>query len=427
MDFAPLRHRDYRLLFVAQSVSLLGTMVSYVALPFQMYRLTHSSLSVGLLGLAELVPLLLTAFLGGALADAMDKRRLVIVTDAMLAAGSVSLAVVALHGQSVWMLYLLAAWMAAISALQRPSLEALVPRLVTPADVPAAATLATFRGSLGMIAGPAIGGALLASAGLAATYAVDAVSYLCSLVCLWMIRSIRPPENPEPPSLAAVVDGFRYAKSRQELIGTYVVDFVAMVFGMPLALFPALSDLLGGPHALGLLYAAPGVRRARRECHGPLGAARAPPRTGNHGGGDDLGCGDRGLRAVADAVARPAVPCSRRRRRRHQRHLPNDDLESDHSGSPARTPRQHRNGELLERSASGQCRGRDGGRGVWRSNVGCLWRTALRCRCDRVRAAAASVRQLSAGGIDARGGNSANRRCHEPCALRHEPWYRIAP
>jgi MFS family permease len=278
MDFAPLRHRDYRLLFVAQSVSLLGTMVSYVALPFQMYRLTHSSLSVGLLGLAELVPLLLTAFLGGALADAMDKRRLVIVTDAMLAAGSVSLAVVALHGQSVWMLYLLAAWMAAISALQRPSLEALVPRLVTPADVPAAATLATFRGSLGMIAGPAIGGALLASAGLAATYAVDAVSYLCSLVCLWMIRSIRPPENPEPPSLAAVVDGFRYAKSRQELIGTYVVDFVAMVFGMPLALFPALSDLLGGPHALGLLYAAPAF--------GALVAsvtARWAPRVRRHG------------------------------------------------------------------------------------------------------------------------------------------------
>jgi len=170
------------------------------------------------------------------------------------------------------------AWMAAISALQRPSLEALVPRLVTPADVPAAATLAVFRGSLGMIAGPAIGGALLASAGLAATYAVDAASYLCSLVCLWMIRSIRPPENPEPPSLAAVVDGFRYAKSRQELIGTYVVDFVAMVFGMPLALFPALSDLLGGPHALGLLYAAPAF--------GALVAsvtARWAPRVRRHG------------------------------------------------------------------------------------------------------------------------------------------------
>jgi len=176
------------------------------------------------------------------------------------------------------MLYLLAAWMAAISALQRPSLEALVPRLVTPAEVPAAATLAVFRGSLGMIAGPAIGGALLASAGLAATYAVDAASYLCSLVCLWMIRSIRAPENPEPPSLAAVVDGFRYARSRQELIGTYVVDFVAMVFGMPLALFPALSDLLGGPHALGLLYAAPAF--------GALVAsvtARWAPRVRRHG------------------------------------------------------------------------------------------------------------------------------------------------
>jgi MFS family permease len=214
---------------------------------------------VGLLGLAELVPLLVTAFVGGALADAMNKRRLVVVTDGLLALGSVSLAIVATYGQSAWMLYMLAAWMAAIAALQRPSLEALVPILVTPRDVPAAATLSIFRGSLGMIAGPAIGGALLASAGLAATYALDAMSYVCSLVCIWMIRSIPAPADAEPPSLAAVAEGFRYARSRQELIGTYVVDFVAMVFGMPLALFPAFADLLGGPVALGMLYAAPAV------------------------------------------------------------------------------------------------------------------------------------------------------------------------
>jgi len=278
MDLTPLRHRDYRLLFVAQSVSLLGTMVSYVALPFQMYRLTHSSLSVGLLGLAELVPLLLTAFIGGTLADAMDKRRLVVVTDALLAIGSLSLAVVAAYGHSVWLLYLLAAWMAAVAALQRPSMEALVPLLVTPDEVPAAATLAVFRSSLGMIAGPAIGGALLASAGLAATYTVDALSYVCSLVCIWMIRSIRPPEHAEPPSLAAVVEGFRYARSRQELIGTYVVDFVAMVFGMPMALFPAFSDLLGGPIALGMLYAAPAVGALLASVTG-----RWTPRVRRHG------------------------------------------------------------------------------------------------------------------------------------------------
>jgi MFS family permease len=307
MDFTPLRHRDYRLLFIAQSVSLLGTMVSYVALPFQMYRLTHSSLSVGLLGLAELLPLLVTAFIGGALADAMDKRRLVIVTDAMLAIGSLSLAAVAIHTPSPWMLYLLAAWMAAIAALQRPSMEALVPRLVAPDEVPSAATLAVFRGSLGMIAGPALGGALLASAGLPATYVVDAFSYLCSFICIWMVRSIRPPENPEPPSLAAVVEGFRYARSRQELIGTYVVDFVAMVFGMPLALFPAFSDLLGGPAALGLLYAAPAVGALLASVTG-----RWTPRVRRHGRAIMLAATIWGVAIVGFGISRslwPALAC----------------------------------------------------------------------------------------------------------------------
>jgi MFS family permease len=278
VDLTPFRNRDYRFLYAAQFVSFIGTMVTYVALPYQMYRLTGSSFSVGLLGLVELVPLLATAFVGGVMADAVDRRRIAIATDVALAAGSATLAVIATRGASAPLLYLVAAWMSAVSGLQRPAIESLLPRLIAKHELPAAASLAVVRGSIGMIAGPAVGGLLIASAGLTVTYLVDVASYAASLACLGMIRAVPPAEDAERPSIAAVIEGFRYASSRQELIGTYVVDFVAMVFGMPLALFPAISDRLGGPSVLGLLYAAPAV--------GALGAgltSRWTPHVQRHG------------------------------------------------------------------------------------------------------------------------------------------------
>lgn len=261
MDITPLRrHRDYRLLYIAQTVSFLGTMLTYVALPYQMYQLTHSSLQVGLLGLAELIPLLLTAFIGGALADSVDRRRMVIVTDILLAGGSLTLALLAFSdAPPVWSLYVLAGFMSGMNGLQRPSIDALMPRLVPREDLMAAAALGSFRGSFIMIVGPAIGGVLIASVGLTFTYAMDVCSYVIALGCIVMIRKTTAPEGAERPTLESVREGFRYARSRQELIGTYVVDFVAMVFGMPMALFPALSETLGGPGVLGILYASPAV------------------------------------------------------------------------------------------------------------------------------------------------------------------------
>ena len=261
MDLRPLRrHRDFRWLYSAQFVSFLGTMVTYVALPYQMFKLTGSSLHVGLLGLAELLPLLVTAFVGGALADTVDRRRMILMTEVGLGLGSGALALAALSGSPpVWALYALAAYMSALNGLQRPSLDALAPRLVDPDELPAMASLAMLRGSIGMIAGPALGGALIASTGLAATYLFDLLTYVFSFIAIQRIRTVLPPESEESPSLRSVVEGFRYAKSRQELIGTYVVDFVAMVFGMPLALFPAISETWGGPKVVGFLYAAPAV------------------------------------------------------------------------------------------------------------------------------------------------------------------------
>jgi MFS family permease len=261
MDFTPLRrHRDYRLLYIAQSVSFLGTMMTYVALPYQMFQLTHSSFMVGLLGVAELIPLLMTAFIGGALADTVDRRLMVIVTDVFLALGSLSLALLAYHGAPpTWALYVLAGFMSGLNGLQRPSIDALMPRLVPREDLMAAAALSSFRGSFIMIVGPAIGGVLIASMGLAFTYAMDVLSYALALGCILLIRKTSAPQRAERPTLESIREGFRYARSRQELVGTYVVDFVAMIFGMPMALFPALSEKLGGPGVLGVLYASPAV------------------------------------------------------------------------------------------------------------------------------------------------------------------------
>ncbi len=258
MDFRPLRHRDYRFLYAAQFISFLGSMITYVALPWQMYRLTHSSLAVGLLGLAELLPLLVTAFVGGALADSVDRRRMVILTELGLLGGCGLLMInAALARPSVAALYVAAALMSALNGLQRPSLDALTPRLVPHDEIPAAAALSSLRGSVGMIAGPAIGGLLLGAFGPVAAFGVDGLTYLVSLLCFVAVRTVPPPEGADRPSLKGIAEGFRYARSRQELIGTYIVDFVAMIFGMPLALFPALSESLGGPKVLGALYAAP--------------------------------------------------------------------------------------------------------------------------------------------------------------------------
>jgi MFS family permease len=235
-------------------------MITFVAVPYQMYRLTGSSLSVGLLGLAELVALLTTAFLGGALADSVDRRRMALVTDAAMSIGSALLMVLAFYdAMQPWMLYGLAAWLAGVSGLQRPSMDSLVPRLVAKEDMPAAASLQMFRGSLAMIGGPAIAGIIIATSGVSTAYLVDFATFAFSFVCLWQIGPVPPPEGGEAPSVKRVIEGFRYAASRQELIGTYVVDFVAMVFGMPMALFPAMADHLGGPTALGLLYSAPAI------------------------------------------------------------------------------------------------------------------------------------------------------------------------
>jgi MFS family permease len=160
VDVTPLRvSRDFRLLFFGQSVTFFGSMMTFVALPWHVYQLTKSSLAVGLLGVAEFVPILLMAFVGGALADYVDRRRMVRLTELALAAGTGLLILNSLSPQPrLWLLYVCAAIFAALNGLQRPSLDALVPRLVAPELMPAAAALRSAGAMIGMIGGPALGG-----------------------------------------------------------------------------------------------------------------------------------------------------------------------------------------------------------------------------------------------------------------------------
>jgi MFS family permease len=259
IDVGPLRrHRDFRLLFVGQGVSFFGSMITYVAIPYQAYQLSGSSLVVGLMSLAELGPLLVTAFVGGALADAFDRRRLVQIAEASLGVCAALLAVNALlPSPQLWVLFVVGGLMAGLDGLQRPPLDALIPRLVERHELTAASALDSFRGNVGMLAGPAIGGVLIATIGLPLTYVVDVATFGVSLGALARMRAVPPPPEAEPPSLRRIAEGLRYAWSRPELMGTYGVDMIAMFFGMPMALFPAFAEQLGGASALGLLYAAP--------------------------------------------------------------------------------------------------------------------------------------------------------------------------
>lgn len=264
MDLSPLREsRDLRLLFSGGGISFFGSMLTAVALPYQAYRLTHSSLVVGLLSLADLAALLLTGLLGGALADAVDRRRLVRATEAGMAVFSaVLLGNSVLHRPQLWVLFATSFAVAALDGLQRPSLDAMVPRLVPAEQLPAASAIMSARVQVGMIASPAIAGVLLAAGGLPIAYGVDTATFAVSLVTLTMLAATPPPPEGTRIGLHAIADGLRYARSRKDLVGSYLVDINAMFFGYPNALLPQLASRMGGASSLGLLYAAPAVGSA---------------------------------------------------------------------------------------------------------------------------------------------------------------------
>jgi MFS family permease len=261
LDLRPWRtSRDYRLLWSSGAVSVLGSFITYVTVPLQIKELTGSYLAVGAMGLVELVPMIVFGLYGGALADAVDRGRIVLLAEAGLALMSLLLlANSLLPHPMLWLMYVVVALAAALDGLQRPSLDALLPRIVPRDQLTAAIALSSMRFSVGAIVGPAIGGLIAATFGVSIAYTCDLVSFAIALSLLAQLKAVPPPSDADKPSLRGILEGLRYAGSRPELLGTYLVDIAAMILAMPNALFPFLADEIGAPWALGLMYAATSV------------------------------------------------------------------------------------------------------------------------------------------------------------------------
>jgi MFS family permease len=263
VDMAPLRHsRDFRLLFSGQLVSTLGTQLTAVAVPYQVYRITHSSLDVGLVSLAQLVPLLVCSLAGGAIADAHDRRRVLMITEFLFGLSSVGLAVNGgLRHPALWPLFALTAASGGLAGFDRPTFNAAIPRLLPAGDLSAAYALWQVQFQIGIVVGPAIAGLILASGGLATVYWLDVASYVVSFISVVALRPQPPLVGAGKASFKSVAEGLRYIKGRQVIQGVYLLDIDAMVFGMPRALFPALglNFFHGGAQAVGFLYASPGA------------------------------------------------------------------------------------------------------------------------------------------------------------------------
>jgi len=260
VDTRPLRRRDFRNLWLGQMVSTIGAEIAVVAVPFQVYKLTGSTALVGLLGLASLIPLLFVPLIGGAFADALDRRTVVLATETGLAAVSGLFLVNALlPTPQVWALFVLQSFAVAVYSFGRPALASLAPRLVPDGELAAANSLTSVYSSLSSVAGPAVGGVIIATAGVPWTFGIDAATYAASLLVIWWLPKLPPLEDVDRPSFRAIVDGFRFLKGRQALIGIFAIDTNAMVFGMPSALFPAIAlhRLHGTASTVGYLYAAP--------------------------------------------------------------------------------------------------------------------------------------------------------------------------
>jgi MFS family permease len=263
IDLVPLRQsRDFRLLFAGQVVSMTGNQLTSVAIPFQIYALTRSSLQVGAVSLAQLGPLVLGALIGGSLADSLDRRRLLVIGSVLLALTSAALALNAsLAHCSVVAMYLVSGCGAGIGGMVSSSSGGVIPTLVDADQLTAAYAAMQVVDQVGMVTGPALAGVLISSVGLPLVYALDAATFVVGALAASRMSALPPAPDAGRPSLAAIREGFGYLRGRQALQGAFLIDLNATVFGTPRALFPALARSVfhGGPRVLGCLYAAPGA------------------------------------------------------------------------------------------------------------------------------------------------------------------------
>jgi MFS family permease len=260
VDPAPLRlDRDFRLLWAGQAVSTAGRMITAVVLPYQVYVITRDVLAVGVLSIVQLVPILVFTLGGGAVADAVDRRKLLLVTQIGLAAVTVGLALLALvPAPPIAGIYALAFVAAGLAAVDQPTRASAIPRLVAPERLQSAISLNQIVFNAGAVVGPAIGGVVVAAFDVSAAYLIDAVTYGAAIAALLAMRPIPPSPGAVRPSVAAIVEGLRFARRRRPVLGTFLVDLVAMVFGSPRSLFPAMAlDVFRvGPAGMGFFSSA---------------------------------------------------------------------------------------------------------------------------------------------------------------------------
>jgi MFS family permease len=259
VDFTPLRdYPDYRRLWIGQAVTFVGSEMALVALPFQVWQLTHSTLALGLFSLTELFPLLTLTLAGGAVADAFDRRRMVLVTETLQAVGIAGLLVnAALPHPSTAVVFVFATVVAGCFSAGVGAMRSLPQRLVPEEVYAQVGALDSIYYGLGGVAGPPLAGLLIAVAGLAAVYAIGMASFAATVVALWGLPPIPPHPDADRPGLRSIVEGFRFVAREKVILGFFLVDTNAMVFGMPLGLFPAIAARFGDATFLGALYAAP--------------------------------------------------------------------------------------------------------------------------------------------------------------------------
>jgi len=256
VDLAPLRTSpQYRRLYVAGLVTALGSQATYVAVPFQLTQLTHSPFDVGALGLAEFAPLVLFGLYGGVLADRLNRRRLIIAMELFLMLTTGALALNATQARPmVWVLFANAALAASASSLQRPSIEALNQMLVSHELQRAASVLVNFRYYIASIIGPTIGGLIAVSAGPSWVYALNLVTFGFSLMLLFSLHLTAASPKFEGGDMAALWSGLRYTISRPDIVGTYVIDLLAMILAFPVVMLPFVAERFHETYALALLY-----------------------------------------------------------------------------------------------------------------------------------------------------------------------------
>jgi MFS family permease len=266
-DLTPLRtQRDFRLLLASRTVTYLGTDATEVAVLVQAKQLTGSTFAVGLLGAVELVPLIIFGLYGGVLADRFDRRRLFVACEGGLGCCAVLLLLNAVQAHpAVWPLYVVTALMMAMAALQRPSLDSSMPRVVPRDQLTAAAALMSMSHNASYLAGTSLGGLLAAGPGPEYVYGLDTITFAVSFCFLWLVRPLPAPEAEGQPvtgfasGLRSIAAGFAYARGRQDLLGSYLADLAAMTLAYPNALFPFVAADLHAPWAVGLMFAAPSV------------------------------------------------------------------------------------------------------------------------------------------------------------------------